>query len=169
MKKLILALLGATFLTASTYAAQTSVTVAANSATNILVGSGRISQFVLSAPATLPATFIFLDSPTTNVIYTLAAYTNVTTSVGAYTNVYTNYFGVNTTNIYTAQTTSSNSVGPLTNSYNVIMSALVSSNSTLTIGNGVTFPNGSAYYYYQGVTLSNTAASAATATLTYQQ
>jgi hypothetical protein len=150
-------------------AAQITTTVAGNSVANILVGGGRLQQFVLTSTSATNNTLAFVDSPTTNLTYVLGAYSNTVSVVGLYTNIYTNYFGNLTTNIYTAQTTTTNSVPSVTNSYNGILTAQVTANTTLTIGNAATFPYGSTYYFYQGVAVTNAGTGSAVVTLTYQQ
>lgn len=151
-------------------AAQITVTIPGNTITNILVGAGRISQFVLTSSSTTNNTLAFYDCPSNTLTYIINAYSNVVLTVGSYTNIYTNYFNVLTTNIYTAQTTSTNSVGPLTNTYNGLLTAQVTANSTLTIGTAVaTYPNASLYYFFNGVTVTNIGTGPAAATLTYQQ
>lgn len=169
IKNTLLTLALAVGLTSFSYGAQIVITVPANGITNILTGNGRIQQFVLTSTSSASNILAFVDSPTNQLNYVLGAYSNVTYTVGSITNVYTNYFNVLTTNIYTGQTTVTNSVAAVTNSYNGLLTAYVTALSTLTIGNGITFPNGSTYYYYQGVTVTNTSSGAATITLTYQQ
>lgn len=156
-------------LTFSASAAQTTITIAPNTFTNILVGAGRIQQFVLTSTTATSNTLAFVDSPTNSQAYVLSGYSNVVLTVGLVTNIYTNYFGVLTTNTYTGQTSAMGSVLASTNSYNGILTAQVTGNSTLTIGNAITFPNGSTYYFYQGVGVTNSGAGSVIATITYQQ
>lgn len=169
IKQSLLTLALLTGLTLQLRAAQITVTVPPNGVNSILVGGGRLQQFVLTSTSATNNTLAFVDSPTTNLVYTLGAYSNIVTSVGLYTNIYTNYFGNLTTNSYTAQTSSTNSVAASTNSYNGILTAQVTANTTLTIGNAATFPYGSTYYFYQGVAVTNSGTGSAVVTLTYQQ
>lgn len=170
MKKILLSLALVAAVAISSFAAQTTITVKSGTYTNILVGNGRLSQFVLTSTTANTNYLTFLDSPSTNAVYVVGAYSNLVTQTGvSFTNIYTNYLGVLTTNTYTGIREVTNSVAAATNSYNTLMTAVVSPNSTLTIGNANTFPYGSAYYYYQGVGVTNSGGGDAIITLTFSQ
>ncbi len=135
------------------------VTVTLNTTpTQVVAGGLKTSQFIFSnTNTTANATFTVFDAPTAVTTNVIPAYTNVTyTTVSSITNAYTNYFGVVNSNVYSAITHATNSVAATTNTYPVMFSEIVPSNSTMTVD--------FAQRFQSGVTVSNTAGGSVTVT-----
>lgn len=167
MKKFILSLAVAVGLVSSLSAATLSATIQPNSASNVLSGGLAVSQFILASQATASNNIITMfDSPNNNLFYTNGAYTGVVSVTVSTNSIYTNYFGVLTTNSYSALIETNQTFLAATNTQPVRVGPLiVSSNSVVTLGNGVA----TIYYFYSGITVSNNGTAPLTFTMTYRQ
>lgn len=160
MKKLTLALICAGILTtALTFADSLSFVIPANTTTNIFPAPIKITR--VSILATNQVTLSIYDAPSTSFTNIVGSYSNLTQYATNVSIIYTNYWGVGTTNWLTnALVTATNSVSARTNTYPLIFTQIVQSNTTANLPNlGLTFVN--------GVMLTNASANTATITLDY--
>lgn len=123
-----------TLLTASLFAANTTVYSIANNKSALLTNLCYSTSFVINnTNLTTDATVTFFDAPNTNLTYSFGAYSNIVVSTAMITNLWTNYFGVVNSNVYTAQIETTNSVAAATNNYSPVYSVRASSNAVTTV------------------------------------
>lgn len=108
-----------------------------NNSAIITQGSGTLKEASVFNPTTNTAIVQFIDCPTNVVTWTNAAYTNYTLSIVTATNIFTNYFGVITTNTYSAETNAPNAVLGSTNNYRVVAILVVPPLGTSRVTNDI--------------------------------
>lgn len=126
----------------------------------VLLSSATISQVTIANATSTPTTIAFFDNNVTNLVVTNASWVTTTYTSQSVTNTYTNYFGVPTTNIYTALVASSVTNAAATNLVNMPLSIVAPTNTTIVLDG--------TYRFFKGLVLTNGNA-AVTVSLTYQQ
>lgn len=164
MKKLITAL-SVIGLAAASYAASVTVTIPANTITNVLTannGNVKVTQFVLAATTSTNTAVSVYDSTSSTLTYVNPAYTNIVSYATNQTILWTNYFGVvnGWTNVMLVDVP--NVVAASTNSYPVRFGAAATG--------GTSFRADQVnYYFYNGIWATNTSSGTAQLTITYTQ
>jgi hypothetical protein len=148
-------------------AAQVTTTITAGACSNLLSsfsGSAKVTDILITTPASTATTLKIVDSPTATNSYVSPAYTGVTSYSTNVITTYTNFFGVvnNITNIQLVDIT--NTVSAVTNSYPIRFQAYVGTN-TSQLYSGVD------YMFLNGLWATNvtSGAGSTTVTITYQQ
>src|ERR1700676_4182924 len=98
MNKIKSILIGLLMFSAAFYAEAVSsvFTVTNGTVLPLIIGSARVTQIIAVSQAgvTNTASFQLIDAPSTNLLYTNAAYTNILSYGTNYVSTWTNYYGV---------------------------------------------------------------------------
>lgn len=151
-KKLFAGLGLATLLLAgSVHGETTNLTIAAGVYTNVFVGPGKVTQFILSPQTvnTAASIKVYDASQTTSQVFTNPAYISAGYYATNYVTNWVNFFGVANSSTTLALIDFTNTVAATTNSFPV---RLVMTAST----NGQTVIDGVNYYFNSGLCITNT-------------
>ena len=165
MKKLFISIVAAVLVVSSAQAATVSMTVKANTYTNLLAalnGSIKVSQIIVSAGGTPVTNLTFIDTPTNTYAIVNSAYTNTSVYATNYISLWTNYWGGTNYVTNLADVIITNSVAASTNNYPIrlVTSVLASTANQF---------NGS-YWFNNGIWVTNSVSNGdAVVTITYQQ
>lgn len=131
---IIKSLLVASLLIAANFNASAASSSSTNAAglNSLLTSGANLKQITVANLTTNVATCFFIDSPSTNLTYTLAAYTVRSQTTGNVTNIYTNVLGALTTNIYSANIITLVTNAASTNNYAYLTTLVVPASATLT-------------------------------------
>jgi len=133
--------------------------------TNNLIGTNgiAINSITIANAGTNQLTIKFFDSPNINLgVTNTTGYTNFTMTTISVTNIYTNYNLALETNVYTAITNTANVLAGFTNSYPVLLTLVVPTNTT------TTYIPATYMYAFQGLTTTNnTCGASSTVTINY--
>lgn len=166
MKKLLISSVLAVGMLAA-HAASTTVTIPTGGFSNLLqvVGSAKVTQFVLSATTATNTSVSVIDTPTNSLTFVLPATTTTISYATNWSVIYTNYYGVVTTNSYTnvLYDATNTVVASTTNNYPVRISLATLGNTTATIDSVA------GYTFSKGIWVTNTSSGAASVTINYYQ
>lgn len=156
----VVGLLVATSLCAS--ATSFSTNIVATGVFQFTIGSAKVTQLVISAPANNTTAIAAIDTSTNSLTNIVSAYSNTASYQTNLITTWTNYYGVVDSFTNVAQVSYSNFVAAVTNFYPTRIAVNVGTNQT------VKFDQVN-YYFNSGVLVTNTGAGTATVTITYQQ